>query len=160
MTYAKEIFSIIVLYIWHWTLYKEVTTLKPLKVKVNITDHLSTVRYSAGKPWILIFMPSTPNTHTSQAHPAWQRHTLMTLVLQHHIVCCHTTKMAREQPEEELKIWTWPENASHPNPWWALNLWLRECCPDGVFTWLQQSLGGCYGFKSIHIRSQVSWYCS
>lgn len=79
-------------------------------VEVNDIDLLSTVQYSAGKPFHVNATPTIyPNNLAGHTHHLWHQHTLVALVLQQDNAYCHTA--VQELPEErgkELEVKTWP----------------------------------------------------
>lgn len=56
-------------------IYQTATTLRPLTVEVNTTDHHTKVQYSTGKPRILALIGMPPDTEPSSKTPLQTKYT-------------------------------------------------------------------------------------
>lgn len=83
----------------------------------------------------------------------WHQCTPMTLdPPQQDCVCCHTSKTALEQPEEEFKVMTCSENSSDVP---IHGCHLGELLPWGGLLCVKQCLGGLCGSLSAHTNARA-----
>lgn len=134
---------------WRHSLYEALLSI--IAIQSMTVAHLVSALHSAVKLWPLAFicMP----VDTNQAPTPWHQCTPMTLdPPQQDCVCCHTSKTALEQPEEEFKVMTCSENSSDVP---IRGCHLGELLPWGGLLCVKQCLGGLCGSLSAHTNARA-----